>query len=834
MDLRGWIDRASFPLTLSLSLGDREKLILFSFADSALGRLEQSERIREYRKAFPLSEGEGKLRTSPAAILKFFRSVTCPLLLLAALLFSLNSAFSQPRPSRPLTVPASTGGYSSNLVVIREAQQRAIEQAREMLGEVENDRDRASLQAAIKEMERSQEALEAAEKSPEKLAAATAAQQNAYQALLKLMPREYRMQRSRQNQGQSGQSGQPQRQQMEQLEMNREEDRYETERQARAEPNQQQREQLQTADRLRELAQRQQDLNERLRELQTALQAARTEPEREELRRQLKRLQEEQRQMVADTDQLRQQMEQSSNATPESREQMDQARSDMQRAAQELENGSPSGALAAGSRAQQNMQNMRDDLRRQTSSQFTEQMRDLRNDARELTRRQEEIARGLDQLENGRERTLDTSRERQELVRQMAQQRSALTNLLSEMRAVTEQAETTEPLLSKQLYDTLRRADQARTEELMRMGAQLTDRGFLPQAGEAERTIRQNLNDIRQSVERAAESVLGNEAESLRYAERELDRLTNEIQRELSGTERTNGLAAAGGRRPSAASLTNQLAQASQDGRQGGNQSQAQSGERAGQQSNEQAGGEGAQQGQQGEPGEEGQGGQQGQPAQSDSRSQTAQAGQASGEQRGEGQGQRQGQGQGQGQREGNQTAQNGRGEQPQEGDQPGQSEGRPGSERQASGGGQRGGRGATGGDDGGYRLRQIVEQLGNSSGGGLDGGPITGGGFVDWSDRLRDVERVLDDPELRNELASVRERVAALRAEFRESGRRPSGEVLKHNIVTPLSDVRVWLRQELARRDNPSGLVPLDRDPVPENFSELVRKYYENLGTAQ
>jgi hypothetical protein len=27
---------------------------------------------------------------------------------------------------------------------------------------------------------------------------------------------------------------------------------------------------------------------------------------------------------------------------------------------------------------------------------------------------------------------------------------------------------------------------------------------------------------------------------------------------------------------------------------------------------------------------------------------------------------------------------------------------------------------------------------------------------------------------------------------------------------------------------------VPLDRDPVPDNYSELVRKYYEKLGSAQ
>ena len=39
----------------------------------------------------------------------------------------------------------------------------------------------------------------------------------------------------------------------------------------------------------------------------------------------------------------------------------------------------------------------------------------------------------------------------EQISRQMAQQESALTNLLAGMKDVTEQAETTEPLLSKQL-----------------------------------------------------------------------------------------------------------------------------------------------------------------------------------------------------------------------------------------------------------------------------------------------------------------------------------------------------------------------------------------------
>ena len=69
--------------------------------------------------------------------------------------------------------------------------------------------------------------------------------------------------------------------------------RYEQQKQAQAEPPQQspeQKENLQFMSRLRELAQRQGDLNERLKELQTALQEAKTEPEKEEIRRQVNSL----------------------------------------------------------------------------------------------------------------------------------------------------------------------------------------------------------------------------------------------------------------------------------------------------------------------------------------------------------------------------------------------------------------------------------------------------------------------------------------------------------------------------------------------------------------
>src|SRR5208283_3689862 len=118
-----------------------------------------------------------------------------------------------------------------------------------------------------------------------------------------------------------------------------------------------------------------------------------------------------------------QQLNQSPNANSQAQaatqRQLEQTRSDMERAAQEIERQSASGALAAGTRAQETMQNLRDDLRRQTSSQFSDQMRQMRSQAREMTQRQDAITRGLDLLQNGDHQALDDSTQRQQIVQQI-------------------------------------------------------------------------------------------------------------------------------------------------------------------------------------------------------------------------------------------------------------------------------------------------------------------------------------------------------------------------------------------------------------------------------
>jgi hypothetical protein len=599
-----------------------------------------------------------------------------------------------PAQERPPSMAAGTpASYASNFGLVLEAQDQILEKARAALNQAADAREKAALAAAIKELEGARAALEAAKQSPGKLPAAIAAEQSAYQALLKASPREYRISRS----GSGTSAGQPNQQELDQLELTKEDNRYETERQATAPQTPQQREQTQTLDRLKQMARRQQDLNDRLRDLQTALQEAHTDQDREEIQRQLKRLRDEERQMLSDVDELRQQLEQSPDAEKQAdaRRQLEQTHTDVQRAAQELERQSVSEALAAGSRAEQKLQNLRENVRQQTSSQFKEQMRQLRNQAHDLANNENQIAHDLDALNSAKEKQLDDSAQRQALTGQLASQQSALTNLLGQMRTVTEQAELTEPLLSKQLYDILRRTDQSHTDSQLEISGQLVDRGFLPQAGEAEHAARQNIDELRQSVDRAAESVLGSEAEALRYAQKELDDLAGQMAKELkSGTNSTQ-------------SGQNAAAAPGQSAAEGGGGSDAQ-------------------------------------------------------------------------------------------------------------------------------QLRQFAQQLGGGAGGLGENGPITGHTYMDWSDRMRDVEQAVDSPDVRNQLATVRERVGVYRRNYRENGRAPSKEELQNKVLGPLTLARDWVGQELSRMQNDRSLVPLDRDPVQDKYSDMVRKYYEKLGSSQ
>ena len=109
--------------------------------------------------------------------------------------------------------------------------------------------------------------------------------------------------------------------------------------------------------------------------------------------------------------------------------------------------------------------------------------------------------------------------------------------------------------------------------------------------------------------------------------------------------------------------------------------------------------------------------------------------------------------------------------------------------------------------------------------------GPITGDNFVDWNERVRTVEELLDLPEARQQMQEAREQAERMRAEFKRHGNPPQWEDIDDSIFKPIREVESWVQQELLRKDKPDTLQPIDRDPVPPKFANSVKKYYEALG---
>ena len=114
-------------------------------------------------------------------------------------------------------------------------------------------------------------------------------------------------------------------------------------------------------------------------------------------------------------------------------------------------------------------------------------------------------------------------------------------------------------------------------------------------------------------------------------------------------------------------------------------------------------------------------------------------------------------------------------------------------------------------------------------------GSPITGDGFREWTDRLRDVEEMVQDPELRSEAARIRDRMRDVRVDLRRHSKAPQWPLVEKMIAQPLRELKRNVQEELIRRSaEKNALVPIDRDPVPDQFTDAVRQYYENLGSGR
>jgi hypothetical protein len=646
----------------------------------------------------------------------------------------------------------SAGGVpvAEDVNVVLDAQADALSKARSASAQAEDPASEKGLEAAAGHMETSVKHLSQVKDSASttELAPALGAEQAAYQELLRMRSREFQVAQARNASRRNSADSARLDRQLEQLELRQQENRYETQRLARSQEQSAAREDLQVLNRLRDLAQRQSEMADRLREAEASLQQARSEQERQELQRQLQRLRDEQMEALRDVDQLQQRMERSENRQrmTDARQQLTDSRSQIRQSAEEIEQGQVSRAATSTTRAQRGLEQMQDQFRRSTSSQFSEEVREMRDQAQDLDQRQQQIGDRIRQQADSGRKTLTGPGDGNDLADQLDQQKERAQVLLEQMKEISDKAETAEPLLSRALYDTLRKTNAENLDQSLDVARELLRRNFLNQAQEIERQAGQAIGDLRKGVEEAARDVLGDETEALRLARQQLDELIRQVHDE-----------------------------AARAGRAG--------------------------------PGPQGDANQP--------------PGSATGEQASS-----------------NQPQDPGRDSDPPRpaGNRSARGQGRDGSPPEQVQDGQRSGAGArTDRDSAGGRADL-------TGGGGLDlvredgdpnapRGPLVGQDFRAWSDRLRDVEEMLSEQDLRNEAARVRDRARAIRTEFMRHGKEPQWDLVRDQITKPLTELRKRVADKLAQLQSDEALVQIDRDPVPGRFTEAVRRYFENLG---
>ena len=645
---------------------------------------------------------------------------------------------------------------------------------------------------------------------------------SAYAGLLKLRAREFsvtRSQRQQQQQQSSSSSSQNRQQQIDELELDSDENRYETQQQAAAQSQQEQEaaEDRQILSRLRELAQRAEDLNEELAELQTALEKSENADQEEEIRRQLKRLREQQQDLLRQSDELESRMRSAENAQrmSEQAEQLQQSRDALAQASQATEENDPSAALAAGRRAEQQFDELEEEFRRRTAGAFDEAVREMVREAESLKQEQERISESMrEQVENATP-GLRGDEDSDAAPDQLEKQSQRLEQLVESMKETVQEAAETEPLLADKLYEGFRDVQEAQTQQQLESAAELMRRGFAPQAEQFEQEAAEGIRQLSEQINEAAEAVLGDSTESLRRAAQRLERLSEGIDQELNAnrpqedgqTTRPNG-AAPQGESPQGESQEREPQQGQRSGEPSG-QSQpnaADQSQNSGQgRPGEQEAGEQEARGQ--EAGEQEAGEQE---AGAPQAGQQQQAGQQPGQSPSS---PRPGQGEGEGQGEGQGRQPPGLRGTPTESSPPNESNS-PRSNRPEG--------------DPSSRAAQS-----ESDGGGAIG-PLTGD-FRQWSDQMRDVEEMVGDPELRGQAAAIRERVRQMRIEMKRHGEDPKWGLVEEMVADPLRELTMEVKAELLRRTaKKNALVPIDRDPVPAEFTDAVQKYYENLGSGK
>lgn len=633
------------------------------------------------------------------------------------------------------------------------------------------------------------------------------------------------------------------------LELKQSELKYEEQSKAQQEQaTAEQKENLAVLNRLKELARRQEAIAEKIKELEEQLQNA-NEEERAEIERQLKRLQEEQRELLREVDDLSERMDSEENRAnmSEEREQLEETRENIQETAENLESGDLADAANSATRAQEELEQMEEEFRERTSRKFADELRGLRDKARELAESQESIGESLNELADpDREDSLSTEAQlkRSQLAESISNQANELNELVEELKTLSEQAEPSEPILSDSLYDAVRNTMMNGVQDSLEEARDYTFYNRPTQALAPQEAATRGIEELKENVEAAAEKVLGNEADALRLARSELDRLIEDSKEEserLASGEASNQQSGAGEETAPGEGEPNdgESQQASSEGQPGNGEPGAEPGEEPGQ-------GKGKAEGKMAGKGETpGEGDGEGeQPGKGKGKADGKMAGKGETPGEGEGQGEEPGKGKGKGSLA--ESSQPGQGGEKGKGKASGKGEGQDEGENSESGEGQSmagtgsrngGGSLSMGGDDRGSGTpsgngKPPTQLFFNQPSEQRQPGPITGEGYKEFRDRLGNIEEMIPQQDLRNEVARVGDDAREMRVDFSRDNLPPEAASIDQRITQPLIELRQRLSEEIAKLNRENPISPIDRDPVPSEFRDLVRRYYEELGS--
>ena len=451
--------------------------------------------------------------------------------------------------------------------VLSDSQDEALKLALELEEKIKDEQSRKHLNMVLDAMEAAIKQLDdtVSNKEVGTLKNALKLEQNAYEGLLRLRAREHQIVQSKKPSSKASNASQKNRQkQLEQLELKDDSERYETQREAEPESEAADREMRQVMSRLDEIARRQEDINRQLKDIETAIQAAKTEEEKKELEEQLKRLRENQEELLRDTDELVNRMQSSEQSSEQSNKQSDameqaqqqvaEAREEIRKAAESLSLSKPSAsqALSSGTRAEKKIEETRDQLREQSAQRFEETMKSMLNRARELEKdqaklssttlgnpKEESDAKKGDESEKEndgglRPGTTGETKDAPSRDEAFKEQREKLNELLQQMQDTVTEAEPSEPLMAEKLYETFRETKQRDIENRLDLVPRLVERGLAAPVEQTLEEIETGMRELREGVELAAESVLGNEVDGLRRALNELERLEKQVQEEIT------------------------------------------------------------------------------------------------------------------------------------------------------------------------------------------------------------------------------------------------------------------------------------------------------------